>query len=358
MSYYFNGSTTTGENRMRMDASLTGLGGTERTFTFAIWIKPDDVTPGSAGNIDHYFSIGRQDTTSDHIAWLGIANTGNALVGVIMGGNQSTAVADGSADAQLDGGSQPDWMLVAGSLTFNASGLLSRRKVLAFNGAAEASAELDIATPALDMNAPNRIHLGENINGNNEFTGHVAHAAIWTKELTGAEFTELTTKTPDQVATADLAYYWPLLANAEAHASYGGSSFNFTTIGAGASLNNGDGPTLSTGATPTITEADDEVFFPDEIDITITGTNFGAAKGSGAVLISPTDDVDDAGAVTQADTSWSDTSITITAVRGSLAFNATAYLFVKETGGTSNASGRAVTFNTRGSQRRMMLGVG
>jgi hypothetical protein len=53
--------------------------------------------------------------------------------------------------------------------------------------------------------------------------------------------------------------------------------------------------------------------------------------------------------VTQTVTSWSDTSITITAVKGSLALSTNLYLFVEENTGNSNASGHVVQFWDAGS---------
>jgi hypothetical protein len=97
---------------------------------------------------------------------------------------------------------------------------------------------------------------------------------------------------------------------------------------------------------PTITDAGDESYYNDETGITITGTNFGASEtGSAAVIISPTNNVADGAAVTQDATSWSATSITFTAVRGALDWFTPMYLFVKDSGGTSNATGYPVEFH-------------
>jgi hypothetical protein len=70
----------------------------------------------------------------------------------------------------------------------------------------------------------------------------------------------------------------------------------------------------STPAVPTITDAGTEVFADAQTGIVITGTNFGASQGVGAVKISPTNNVADGAAVTQTIENWSDTSITITAL--------------------------------------------
>ena len=104
-------------------------------------------------------------------------------------------------------------------------------------------------------------------------------------------------------------------------------------------------PTLlfsGAASTPTISDAGDEVYTDGEAGIVITGSNFGATQGT--VKISPTDDVNDVNAVAQAVTAWGDTSITITANRGSLAFNTNMYLFVIDEASASNASGWVVQF--------------
>lgn len=94
---------------------------------------------------------------------------------------------------------------------------------------------------------------------------------------------------------------------------------------------------------PSITDAGDESYYPGE-SITITGTGFGASQGAGSVRISPTNNVADGGAVTQTVTSWSNTSITITTARGSLAYKTNHYLFVTSNASQSNASGHVVQF--------------
>jgi hypothetical protein len=92
-----------------------------------------------------------------------------------------------------------------------------------------------------------------------------------------------------------------------------------------------------------IGNAEDESFTNGE-SVTISGSGFGATQGSGRVVISPTDDIDGAGAVTQTVTSWSDTSITITAVRGALAYNTPKFLFIETDADVSNSAGYDVTF--------------
>jgi hypothetical protein len=102
--------------------------------------------------------------------------------------------------------------------------------------------------------------------------------------------------------------------------------------------------TYTAGASVAIDSVSDATYTNGQTGIVITGSGFGASQGAGVVLISPTDDVTDVDAEAQTVTAWGDTSITFTAVRGSLAYNTTMYLFVKEDGGTSNAAGEPVSF--------------
>jgi hypothetical protein len=95
---------------------------------------------------------------------------------------------------------------------------------------------------------------------------------------------------------------------------------------------------------PSVTLVNPDRFLNAQANIVISGSTFGASQGAGAVIISPSDNVNDAGAVTQTVTSWADTSITFTAVRSSLAMGTNLYLFVRENGGSSNASGYIVQF--------------
>lgn len=114
----------------------------------------------------------------------------------------------------------------------------------------------------------------------------------------------------------------------------------------------------STPAAPTITDAGTELYFNAQTGIVITGTNFGLSQGVGSVKISPTNNVADGAAVTQTITAWSDTSITITSVKGLLSGGAPMYLFVTNNGAASNATGFSVAFVNDGSKRTMMLGLG
>jgi hypothetical protein len=84
--------------------------------------------------------------------------------------------------------------------------------------------------------------------------------------------------------------------------------------------------------------------------ITITGTGFGATQGSGQVRIGTSNSNPATGAVAQAVTAWSDTSITITAVQGALPSGSTVFLYVTENGGTSNSTGFPVSFGASAAQ--------
>jgi len=97
---------------------------------------------------------------------------------------------------------------------------------------------------------------------------------------------------------------------------------------------------------PTITDFDtDEDVYPGQTAATITGTNFEAVKGTGAVTASPTDNVSDTNAETQTTTSWADLSIDVTVTQGGLPFGAS-YLFVTNDGGEANALGFAFTLSS------------
>jgi hypothetical protein len=99
-------------------------------------------------------------------------------------------------------------------------------------------------------------------------------------------------------------------------------------------------------AGPAISGLSSSNYTNGQTNITITGTGFGASQGAGNVKISPTDNVADGSAVTQTITSWGDTSITFTAVRGSLSLLTNLYLFVIDNSSNSNANGSVVQFYT------------
>lgn len=96
---------------------------------------------------------------------------------------------------------------------------------------------------------------------------------------------------------------------------------------------------------PTLTSVGGDNDIADGEPSTIVGTNFGGTQGSGRVVISPADDVDDASAVEQLVTTWGATSIVFVAdFDGTgVAVDGTAYVFVENGAGDTNAAGRAIT---------------
>ena len=96
---------------------------------------------------------------------------------------------------------------------------------------------------------------------------------------------------------------------------------------------------------PTITDVGDEGFFNGETGVVITGTSFGSPQGSGGVTLNSASDGSGT-SVGQTETLWGDTSITITVVQGALS-NGTVYVFVTNDDSQTNATGYAVTLDTR-----------
>lgn len=97
-------------------------------------------------------------------------------------------------------------------------------------------------------------------------------------------------------------------------------------------------------AVPLIDSVSDRHVTDGQSGIVIDGHNFDTQGAGSRVLLSPSDDVDDAGAVEQTVTAWAAASITFTAVRDSLALDTPLYLFVLTDDGLSNAAGSAFEF--------------
>ena len=172
---------------------------------------------------------------------------------------------------------------------------------------------------------------------------------IWSADLTEEEL-EAEDLSPVPVRTDDLWDAWEFVSGALLASASGTRNLTAT----GSNYEYVAGPISASGVT--VTDAGDETFQLGE-SITITGTGFGATQGAGKVYLSPTNSIADSGKVEQTVTAWSATSITITVAKGTLPFGA-AHLFVLENGGSSNASGHAVSLITRGAQRSMLLGLG
>lgn len=79
--------------------------------------------------------------------------------------------------------------------------------------------------------------------------------------------------------------------------------------------------------------------FSNGVAAAIKGAGFEALKGTGSVKISPTDNVGDAGAVTQTDTGWTDTEVNFTLVKGGLSLDTNVFVFVVNDSAASNAAG-------------------
>lgn len=93
-------------------------------------------------------------------------------------------------------------------------------------------------------------------------------------------------------------------------------------------------------AAVTVASVGDGLIHNTETGIVIACTGAGASHtGSADIIVSPTNNIADAGAVVQTQTAWSDTSVTITAVLGSFSYFTNIYVFVKNSGGQSNANG-------------------
>ena len=94
------------------------------------------------------------------------------------------------------------------------------------------------------------------------------------------------------------------------------------------------------GGAPLLTGVGSSLVFG--LAATVHGSGFEAAQGTGVVKISPTDNIGDAGVVTQTVTAWSATSIDITVVQSGLSLSTNVYLFVTNDSGGSNADGLVV----------------
>jgi hypothetical protein len=174
-------------------------------------------------------------------------------------------------------------------------------------------------------------------------TGHsqgiLAQEAIWSGKLaTEAEAEELLTKAPADVSWGAPTLLWTFIGNG--NEANGGP----TATPVGSATFDSSTPIYPSGDLPTVTVVSPATFV-NGASVTISGLNFGAAQGSGSVIISPTNDVDDVDAEEQTVTAWADAEITITTVRGALAYSTPMYLFVINDDADSNASGSSVQFN-------------
>jgi len=96
------------------------------------------------------------------------------------------------------------------------------------------------------------------------------------------------------------------------------------------------------GLTVSVVNVNSGVPISVDVSAAVLGTGFEAVQGTGTVKISPTDNVADAGAVTQTVTLWEADEVTFTVVQGALAFDTNLFLFVTNDSGGSNPAGSVV----------------
>jgi hypothetical protein len=109
---------------------------------------------------------------------------------------------------------------------------------------------------------------------------------------------------------------------------------------------NGQAPAAD--ADPTISSVTPSSFEDTDTGIVVAGLDFGASEtGSAEVTVCPTNDVADMDCETQDATAWGATEVTFTAAQGDLVAGS-AFLFVTDSAGDSNASGEPVTFTEPG----------
>lgn len=114
----------------------------------------------------------------------------------------------------------------------------------------------------------------------------------------------------------------------------------------------------ATASAPTVSSVSPTTVTNGQTNVVITGTGFGATQGAGQVRLGTSSSNPATGAVAQTVTAWSDTSITITVVKGALAFDTPVYLYVTNNGGQSNAAGYSVTITPRVYVRERMIDLG
>ncbi len=229
MSYLFDGV----DDIMESTAALSALVNT--SFTMAVWCKPTDATP-AANRVA--FSLGKSSSSSTEYVYLQ-QTAGIARMGSVQSGADTTDTADGAA-------SDGQWFLMVGRFTVNGSNDVTAHTINSYNqSTATAATKVDEAlATAKSMSTfdKNRIGLSRSFA---YFDGYIAHAAIWSALLTDGEVAELYTKVPSAVAPSSLYVYWPMLTDST-EAKQGGGTFDMTVTGA--TLNSGDGPTLSSGS--------------------------------------------------------------------------------------------------------------
>ncbi len=230
MSYTFNGST----HRLTSTATPIPSGS---SFTLFCWVKLPDATP--AADITP-LAIGPLGGSDDY-AHLVVLSTGNVRAKVNGAAAFTTStVTDTVRDLQ-----NGTWAALAGMFTNDGSNNITNVVAWVYNGTDESTASAGTTSRAISPWFGD-ISVGRNVTSVQNVTGDIAHVAIFNRELTAGELTDLIEKTPDaSSATSALYAYWPLLTDA-VEVIQGGGTLDFTVTDA--TLNSGDGPTLSSGS--------------------------------------------------------------------------------------------------------------
>lgn len=181
----------------------------------------------------------------------------------------------------------------------------------------------------------------------------VSDIFIFNGALDSGDITELCTAAPNLITTAaTLVNYWPCCTgDGTTSGVYTGGLV--AHVGA-IDLTQISTPTYAATTAPVLTRTSgasvaisstDTTIYNGQTGITVTGTGFGTGGGSSAVILSPTDAVDNANAVTQTETGTrSATTVTYTCSLGStVPTNSTAYLFIKDSSGVANTAGYPVS---------------
>lgn len=163
----------------------------------------------------------------------------------------------------------------------------------------------------------------------------------------------------DTASPSDTGFTFPSSGDAKLVVGYrlnNGSVDELNLTSGGATVSVMQIVAFAGGATVTVSSVNGGVNpYAGQTAVTIVGTNFGASQGTGFVKIAPSDNIADAGAVSQTVTAWSDTSITITVVKGSLSLDTNLYLFVKNNAGASNSAGKVLQIGARPYVRETLI---
>ncbi len=301
---------------------------TTGSFSVATWFYRTSST-----GTRPFFSMGRNNS-SDYRAQASVSATLTGLA-------QSTLSSNASAPANSP--SLNAWQHAV--VIFNCTGttVTSIRTVL--NGDWASSTLSDITDRDIGVVLPNIIRISNQaaLNSSSAFNGYVSEWAWWNKALSEAEVTALQTTYAGDVGGPVL--YYPFDSSSLANEGSGGSTYDLTNYSSTYETSVGE-PSLTGGGSVTISLVSDTTLNSGQTGITLTGSGFGDPQGTGKVYISPTDNIADSNKVEQTVNGWGNTSINITAVRGSLSHSTNLYVFVLKDGGTlSNSTGYIVQFN-------------